>query len=104
MKSVVLQYYRVSSLMNTSPECFIAYGTEVDPSALQMNLGLSNSSSNLIHASTLRPTFPRYIVVNRNGSVNELEATSRSFNPLAIFHEMKSVYFSSRYLAPTYTR
>ncbi|KAF8450638.1 hypothetical protein L210DRAFT_2402058 [Boletus edulis BED1] len=34
-------------------------------------------------------SWTKYIVVSRNGSVNELEAASRSFNPLAIFHEMK---------------
>jgi hypothetical protein len=31
----------------------------------------------------------RYIVINRNGSANELEGTSRNFNPLAIFNDMK---------------
>ncbi|KAG6903413.1 hypothetical protein C0995_005436 [Termitomyces sp. Mi166 len=31
----------------------------------------------------------RYIVLNRNGSANELEISSRSFNPLVIFNEMK---------------
>lgn len=36
-------------------------------------------------------TIFRYIVLNRNGSANELEASSRSFNPLAIFNDMKSV-------------
>ncbi|KAF8969430.1 hypothetical protein BDZ97DRAFT_243762 [Flammula alnicola] len=30
-----------------------------------------------------------YIVLNRNGSANELEMSSRNFNPLAIFNEMK---------------
>lgn len=107
MKSVLLQQKYIlcyPPLMNTSPECFTVYGTKVDPPALRMSLGPSDSSINLIHTPTLRPTFPRYIVVNRNGSVNELEATSRNFNPFAIFHEMKSVYISSRYLAPTYTR
>ncbi|KAN0097557.1 hypothetical protein V8E55_002003 [Tylopilus felleus] len=34
-------------------------------------------------------SWTKYIVINRNGSVNELEAASRSFNPLAIFYEMK---------------
>lgn len=33
----------------------------------------------------------RYIVLNRNCSANELEGSSRSFNPLAIFNDMKSV-------------
>lgn len=78
-----------------SPERFIVYGTEADPPALQTNLGPS-SSTNTPHAPTLRLHFPRYIVINRNGSVNELEAASRSFNPLAIFYEMKSVYTSLR--------
>ncbi|THV08313.1 hypothetical protein K435DRAFT_642027 [Dendrothele bispora CBS 962.96] len=31
----------------------------------------------------------RYIVLNRNGSANELEASSRNFSPLSIFNEMK---------------
>ncbi|KAF9078122.1 hypothetical protein BDP27DRAFT_1310815 [Rhodocollybia butyracea] len=31
----------------------------------------------------------KYIVLNRNGTANELEASSRGFNPLAIFNEMK---------------
>lgn len=31
----------------------------------------------------------RYIVLNRNGSASELEVSSRSFNPFAIFNEMK---------------
>ncbi|KAI9574780.1 hypothetical protein HD554DRAFT_99870 [Boletus coccyginus] len=34
-------------------------------------------------------SWTKYIVVNRNGSVNEMEASSRGFNPLVIFHEMK---------------
>lgn len=91
-------------LMNLSLESFTASGTEVGPPALRMNLGLSNNSINPIYAPTLRLTFPRYIVVNRNGSVNELEAASRSFNPLTIFHEMKSVCVRQRYFAPTHAR
>ncbi|KAF5393137.1 hypothetical protein D9757_001307 [Collybiopsis confluens] len=31
----------------------------------------------------------KYIVLNRNGSANQLEAASRGFNPIAIFNEMK---------------
>ncbi|KAF9226694.1 hypothetical protein BS17DRAFT_696817 [Gyrodon lividus] len=34
-------------------------------------------------------SWTNYIVLNRSGSVNELEASSRSFNPLTIFHSMK---------------
>lgn len=34
----------------------------------------------------------RYIVINRNGSANELEGSSRNFNPWSIFQAMKSVY------------
>jgi hypothetical protein len=33
----------------------------------------------------------RYIVLNKNGSANELEASSRIFNPLSIFNDMKCV-------------
>ena len=36
---------------------------------------------------------PRYIVLNKNGSANELEASSRIFNPLSIFNDMKCVSF-----------
>ncbi|KAF8897824.1 hypothetical protein BD779DRAFT_1492615 [Infundibulicybe gibba] len=31
----------------------------------------------------------KYIVLNRNGSANELEISSRNFNPLILFNEMK---------------
>ncbi|KAL0949254.1 hypothetical protein HGRIS_009332 [Hohenbuehelia grisea] len=31
----------------------------------------------------------KYIVLNRNGSANQLEQSSRTFNPLVIFNEMK---------------
>ncbi|KIK67791.1 hypothetical protein GYMLUDRAFT_1013857 [Collybiopsis luxurians FD-317 M1] len=31
----------------------------------------------------------KYVVLNRNGTANELEAASRGFNPLAIFNEMR---------------
>jgi hypothetical protein len=31
----------------------------------------------------------RYIVINKNGSANELEGSSRNFNPLAVFNDMK---------------
>jgi hypothetical protein len=33
----------------------------------------------------------RYVVLNRNGSANQLETSSRNFNPMALFNEMKSV-------------
>lgn len=42
----------IAALVNHSTECFIAYGTEVDPPALQMNLGLSSSSPNPIRIPT----------------------------------------------------
>ncbi|EIM85716.1 uncharacterized protein STEHIDRAFT_169568 [Stereum hirsutum FP-91666 SS1] len=38
---------------------------------------------------TTDEAWTKYIVLNRNGSANELEASSRSFNPLAIFNDMK---------------
>ncbi|TFK55560.1 hypothetical protein OE88DRAFT_1709994 [Heliocybe sulcata] len=42
------------------------------------------------HSScTADEAWTKYIVLNRNGSANELEASSRNFNPLAIFNEMK---------------
>jgi hypothetical protein len=31
----------------------------------------------------------RYIVLNKNGSANELEASSRNYNPLSIFNDLK---------------
>ncbi|GAW05071.1 hypothetical protein LENED_006905 [Lentinula edodes] len=34
-------------------------------------------------------SWTKYIVLNRNGTANELEGSSRGFNPLAIFNEMK---------------
>jgi len=33
----------------------------------------------------------RYIVLNKNGTANELEASSRNYNPLAIFNDLKCV-------------
>ena len=33
----------------------------------------------------------RYIVLNKNGTANELEAQSRNYNPLSIFNDMKCV-------------
>ncbi|KAG7449485.1 uncharacterized protein BT62DRAFT_1054621 [Guyanagaster necrorhizus] len=38
---------------------------------------------------TADESWTRYIVLNRNGSANELEASSRAFNPVAIFNDMK---------------
>lgn len=31
----------------------------------------------------------RYILIRRNGVANELEASSRNYNPLAIFDDLK---------------
>ncbi|KIL70256.1 hypothetical protein M378DRAFT_67503 [Amanita muscaria Koide BX008] len=46
------------------------------------------------HRSTTSCTsdeaWTRYIVLNRNGSANEVEGSSRHFNPLAIFDEIKA--------------
>ncbi|KAF9443324.1 hypothetical protein P691DRAFT_738030 [Macrolepiota fuliginosa MF-IS2] len=45
------------------------------------------------HRSTTSCTtdeaWTKYIVLNRNGSANELQVSSRSFNPVTIFNEMK---------------
>ncbi|EGO27653.1 hypothetical protein SERLADRAFT_367218 [Serpula lacrymans var. lacrymans S7.9] len=38
---------------------------------------------------TTDESWTKYVVLNRNGSANELEGSSRSFNPLVIFNEMK---------------
>ncbi|KAF9464878.1 hypothetical protein BDZ94DRAFT_1215690 [Collybia nuda] len=38
---------------------------------------------------TTDEAWTKYLVLNRNGSANELEITSRSFNPLVLFNEMK---------------
>ncbi|KAJ3574790.1 hypothetical protein NP233_g1519 [Leucocoprinus birnbaumii] len=38
---------------------------------------------------TWRQLFLRYILLNRNGSANELQMSSRNFNPFAIFNELK---------------
>ncbi|KAH7930666.1 hypothetical protein BV22DRAFT_1101626 [Leucogyrophana mollusca] len=38
---------------------------------------------------TTDESWTKYVVLNRSGSANELEAASRSFSPLAIFNEMK---------------
>jgi len=34
-------------------------------------------------------SFTRYIILNRNGVANQLEASSRNFNPAAIIHDFK---------------
>ncbi|KAI0276300.1 hypothetical protein BGY98DRAFT_986287 [Russula aff. rugulosa BPL654] len=38
---------------------------------------------------TADESWTKYIVLNKNGSANELEASSRTFNPLSIFNDMK---------------
>jgi hypothetical protein len=38
---------------------------------------------------TTDETWTKYVVLNRNGSVNELESSSRGFSPMAIFAEMQ---------------
>ncbi|KAF8499994.1 hypothetical protein JB92DRAFT_3084467 [Gautieria morchelliformis] len=47
----------------------------------------------VIHRRRTRCTadeaWTRYIVLNRNGSANQLEASSRHFSPAALFHEIK---------------
>ncbi|KAF8843087.1 hypothetical protein BDN67DRAFT_897816 [Paxillus ammoniavirescens] len=40
-------------------------------------------------ACTSDESWTKYIVLNRSGSVNELEASSRNFNPLAVFNAIK---------------
>ncbi|KAI0307039.1 hypothetical protein B0F90DRAFT_1684632, partial [Multifurca ochricompacta] len=38
---------------------------------------------------TFKKLLYRYIVLNKNGSANELEASSRNYNPLSIFNDLK---------------
>ncbi|THH11905.1 hypothetical protein EW145_g329 [Phellinidium pouzarii] len=42
-----------------------------------------------VTSCTADEAWTKYIVLNRNGSANLLEATSRTFNPLHLFNEMK---------------
>lgn len=73
-----------------------AYGTAVLQAAPQMKLGQSTppspdaSNSQLIYRI-------RYMVLNRNGSANQLQTTSRGFDPFVIFDDMKCVLSSSHY-------
>ena len=92
MKFVLFQWMVLLPLINLPLEYFTVSGTEVGLPALPMSLGPSHYSFNLIptSATDFRP-HPRYVVVNRNGTLNVLEAASRGFDPVAIFHEMKSV-------------
>jgi len=42
------------------------------------------------HSScTADEAWTRYLILNRNGTANQVESTSRSFNPVAIFNELK---------------
>ncbi|EPQ59108.1 hypothetical protein GLOTRDRAFT_32965 [Gloeophyllum trabeum ATCC 11539] len=38
---------------------------------------------------TADEAWTKYIILNRNGTANELESSSRSYNPLAVFNEIK---------------
>ena len=71
--------------------CYIESGIVVPPHVLQMKPGLSWCPNTCCLVSFIAD-LSRYIVLNRNGSANELEITSRSFNPLVLFNEMKYVY------------
>ena len=37
----------------------------------------------------MRMHHTRYVVIRRNGVVNELEASSRNYSPLVIFDDLK---------------
>jgi hypothetical protein len=45
----------------------------------------------------------RYIVINKNGSANELEASSRNYNPLSIFNDMKYAKYCSLHLSTSFS-
>ena len=40
----------------------------------------------------------RYILIRRNGVANELEASSRNYDPLVVFDDFKRVYYCLRLL------
>lgn len=42
-----------------------------------------------VSSCTTDESWTKYIVLNRNGSANELEVSSRNFNPVTLFNEMK---------------
>ncbi|TFK43747.1 hypothetical protein BDQ12DRAFT_675493 [Crucibulum laeve] len=42
-----------------------------------------------VSSCTADEAWTKYIVLNRNGSANELEMSSRNFNPFTVFNEMK---------------
>lgn len=69
--------------------CYIGFRIAVKPHAPQMKHGPSWLPFLPVN---LKADTIRYIVLNRNGSANELEITSRGFSPLALFNEMKCVH------------
>jgi hypothetical protein len=63
---------------------------EARPHVLLKSLGPSQRL--IFDTMPLHAQYPlRYIVLNRNGSANLLEVSSRNFNPLVLFNEMKCV-------------
>lgn len=49
---------------------------------------------------TAEEAWTKFVVLNKNGTANELEASSRNFNPANIFHDMKCA-FLTRMVAPS---
>lgn len=70
--------------------CYIESDIVAPLPVLQMKPGPSRCPA-LSPSFWFTADFQRYIVLNRNGSANELEITSRNFNPLVLFNEMKYV-------------
>ena len=70
-------------------EYCIVSGTGPTRLALQMKLGQSKQYSCLHIHSIPKQDTPRYLVLNRSGSVNELESSSRGFSPMDIFAEIQ---------------
>jgi hypothetical protein len=92
LKSVICD--RLIDPPQSFPGSSTVSGTAVLQAALQMKLGQSTPPSS--EASSPRLIYRiRYIVFNRNGSANQLQITSRGFDPFVIFDDMKSVLISS---------
>ena len=73
-------------------ECCIGFGIEPIHRALLTKPGrgwlpVPIRAYCLAHHPPLR----RYLLLNRNGTASQVESTSRNFNPVAIFNELKFV-------------
>ena len=83
-----------NELILTNPHCQLAVsGASSNSNILYCRRSMDKVRSSIAASHCPNPQFNcfRYIVLNRNGSANLLEAASRSFDPLVLFNEMKCV-------------